>query len=268
MSTHSTEWPTGTPCWVDLSTSDQERARAFYTGLFGWDYNIQPPEFGGYGVAMVNSSSAAGIGGKMDADQPSAWTTYLATDDAETTAEKVVAAGGTILAPPMQVGPMGTMCIATDPTGAAFGVWQADQMIGAEVVNEAGGIIWNQQVSRDWEAAKAFYADVFGLSAQVLPDAPEVAFNTLHLGEAPVGGIGAMDEGSPAEMPAHWLAYFAVLDTDATVERAVELGGGVREPAVDTPYGRQAVLTGPEGELFAVMSTPPEGNQTSTDGAG
>jgi uncharacterized protein len=267
MSKHTTAWPAGTPCWVDLSATDQEAARAFYSGLFGWTYDIQPPEFGGYGVAKVNGASAAGVGGKMDAGQPSAWTTYLATTDATAAATKITEAGGAVTVPPMSVGPMGTMCIATDPTGAAFGVWQADQMIGAEVVNEAGGIIWNQQVSRDWDTAKAFYGTVFGLTAQALADAPDYAFNTLHVGGPPVGGIGAIDENSPPELPAHWLTYFAVLDTDATVARAVELGGQVKEPATDTPYGRQAELLGPEGELFAVMSVAPEGQPGSADSA-
>ena len=28
--------PVGAPCWVDLMTTDTERAREFYSGLLGW----------------------------------------------------------------------------------------------------------------------------------------------------------------------------------------------------------------------------------------
>jgi predicted enzyme related to lactoylglutathione lyase len=36
----------GTPCWVDLMTSDPEGARDFYGELFGWDLEVGPPETG------------------------------------------------------------------------------------------------------------------------------------------------------------------------------------------------------------------------------
>lgn len=266
MSIHNSPWPAGTPCWVDISADDQEATRAFYAGLFGWTYDIQSPEFGGYALAKMDGHLVAGLGGKMDAGHPTAWTTYLASDDAAATAEKITEAGGTVIAAPMDVGPMGTMCIAADPTGAVFGTWQAGQVIGAELVNQAGGIVWNEQLSRDLDAAKAFYAAAFGLAAQPIPDSPEVPYNTLHASGPPVGGIGALAEDSPAELPANWLTYFAVLDTDAVVAKATELGGAVLDPASDTPFGRRATLAGPEGEAFAVMSVPSEGQPGSTDG--
>ena len=38
-----TAYPPGTPCWVDLSTSDPAASAAFYTGLFGWTALAAPP---------------------------------------------------------------------------------------------------------------------------------------------------------------------------------------------------------------------------------
>src|SRR4051794_41917273 len=39
--------PLGAPCWVDVTTSDADRAQAFYGQLFGWTASESAPEFGG-----------------------------------------------------------------------------------------------------------------------------------------------------------------------------------------------------------------------------
>ncbi len=57
----------------------------------------------------------------------------------------------------------------------------------------------------------------------------------------------------PAEVPSHWLVYFAVDDTDAAVAKTQELGGSVRTAPMDIPIGRFAVLGDPQGATFAVI---------------
>jgi predicted enzyme related to lactoylglutathione lyase len=61
--------------------------------------------------------------------------------DADETAAAVAEHGGAILLTPGDVGPLGRMAIATDPTGAVFGVWQAGMHI-AGLVNEPCGLTW------------------------------------------------------------------------------------------------------------------------------
>ena len=68
-----------------------------------------------------------------------------------------------------------------------------------------------------------------------------------------VGGMLDMRGRVPEEIPAHWLTYFAVDDTDATVAKATELGGAVMVPAMDIEPGRFAVVADPQGAFFAVM---------------
>jgi hypothetical protein len=62
-----------------------------------------------------------------------------------------------------------------------------------------------------------------------------------------------MPEMVPAEVPAHWLVYFAVEDTDATVAKAADLGATTLVPPTDIPPGRFSVLTDPDGATFAVI---------------
>ena len=75
-------------------------------------------------------------------------------------------------------------------------------------------------------------------------------------GDKPVGGIGAIPAAAPADVPSHWMAYFAVADADAAADRVTALGGTVRQPPFDTPYGRMALVAGPQGETFSVMQLP------------
>lgn len=247
MVVRTSSWPAGTPCWVDIST-EVDRAVAFYGGLFGWEFDIAGPEYGGYGVALKDGHPAAGIGPKQDPGQPSEWTTYLATEDAEASAEAVTEAGGQVALGPMAVGEKGTMAIAVDPVGVLFGLWQSGTNSGADLVDEPGGIVWNEHLSGDVATAKDFYAKVFGCTYGEVDGAEDYFTIDLPGGARPVGGIGAGAGG--------WQVYFQVADADAAVERIEELGGAVVDEPVDTPYGRMATVTDDQGSTFRIMGVP------------
>lgn len=66
-----------------------------------------------------------------------------------------------------------------------------------------------------------------------------------------------MNDVWPAEIPQHWMHYFAVSDTDAAAAKAAELGGSVSVPPFDLPHvGRIAVLGDPHGAYFSVITRP------------
>jgi hypothetical protein len=85
-----------------------------------------------------------------------AWTVYLASDDADATADAVSAPGGPVLMGPGpgDVGPVGQMFVAADPAEAVFGVWQHGEHIGAGVVNEPGGLVWEDNAVPDPDAIR------------------------------------------------------------------------------------------------------------------
>ncbi len=257
MSTREDPWPQGTPNWVDLSTPDPGASQQFYSSLFGWEVEDSGPEMGHYGMCRAGGRPVAGIGPQMGGDATPAWLTYLAADDVDKTAEAVAANGGTILAPPMDVGDAGRMAVAQDPTGAVFGIWQAGRTIGFERFNEPGSVVWNEAMSRDPERAKAFYTAVFGYGYDPAQGMPYWMLQRAADHET-VGGIGALEPSLPAEVPAQWRTYFLVDDTDVSAAKVRELGGNVVQPPVDTPFGRMAVVTDPQGAAFSIM-TPPTG---------
>ncbi|HET9728681.1 MAG TPA: VOC family protein, partial [Acidimicrobiia bacterium] len=112
----------GAPCWVDLLTSDPDRARTFYGEIFGWTSDTAGEEFGNYINFAKDGKRVAG-GMKNDGSQgmPDTWNVHLSTDDAEKTMENATANGAAVIVPPMQVGELGTMSMYIDPTGAAVG---------------------------------------------------------------------------------------------------------------------------------------------------
>jgi hypothetical protein len=124
--TRDTPWPDGTPCWVDLGTSDIQQSNGFYASVFGWDIQEGPPEAGGYSMARLEGRNAAGIGPIMGPPgTPSTWSTYFAVADADAAAARVTSSGGQLVSGPMDVMDVGRLVVAADVTGAVFGLWQA-----------------------------------------------------------------------------------------------------------------------------------------------
>jgi predicted enzyme related to lactoylglutathione lyase len=244
----------GTPNWVDLASPDVGRSTTFYSGLFGWDAEVQlEPEAGGYTMFRLNGKSVAGVGPIMMEGQPSAWTTYVATDDADDTTDRVTQAGGTVIMPPMDVMDYGRMAVFQDPTGAAFATWQAGTNPGGEVFNVPGALTWNELETPDVSAAKEFYGTVFGWIAQDDPMGPST-YTTFKLGERGIGGMMPLEATGMTGLPPHWMTYFAVEDTDDATARAAKLGGTVLAPPMDTPAGRMAALQDPTGASFSVIA--------------
>jgi predicted enzyme related to lactoylglutathione lyase len=256
MSTREEPWPQGTPSWVDLSSPDVSTSNEFYRTLFGWDIADTGPDMGNYGICTVNGRAVAGIGPvQPGSDGPPVWMTYLAVDDVEKTAEAITASGGMVVAPPMTVGDQGRMAIAQDPTGAYFGLWQADEMLGMAAYNEPGAVGWDEQISRDPDRAREFYTAVFGYTYEPVEGGdPYWTFHTPPDGRM-AGGIGAMREGVPADVPAHWMTYFGVESVDEAVTTVGTAGGTVAQPPFDTPFGRMAAIVDPHGAMFMIADT-------------
>jgi uncharacterized protein len=257
-----TSYTPGTPCWVELSgTPDIEASASFYGELFGWETPELPnsAELGGYRRAKKGGKDVAGVSPKMQDDQPTVWATYVSVEDAAATAAAVGEAGGQTIAAVMDVAGLGHMAVFADPTGAVFGIWQPGTFAGAELVNEAGCFGWNELGTRDTAAAKEFYGKVFGWTYVDEESERAGTYSVWKVGDAMVGGmldINAIE--LPAEVPAHWLVYFTVEDTDAAVAKVESGGGDVRFGPIDVPIGRFAVVADQFGATFAVMQPSEE----------
>jgi predicted enzyme related to lactoylglutathione lyase len=245
----------GSPTWVDLGTADLEDAKRFYTALFGWTADVSGDEYGGYTTFLLDGLPVAGAGPLYGEGQPTAWSTYVSTDDADAVSARVSAAGGKVLVAPFDVMEQGRMAAFLDPSGAPFSVWQAGSMRGAGVFDVPGALTWNELNTRDLEGSRAFYGSVFGWAFR---DSEMIGqpYLVAKLGETAICGLQPMDgNGWPVDMPAHWLVYFAAHDCDRAAEDTLSLGGQVLQAPTTLPIGRYAILSDPQGGMFAVLAS-------------
>jgi uncharacterized protein len=249
------EYAPGTPSWVDLASPDPDASARFYGGLFGWDAPDPGPveESGGYRMLQRDGRNVAGLGPTQTEDQPAMWTTYVSTDDAEGVAAKVRDAGGEVVLEPFDVLGAGRMAVLADPAGASISVWQPQTHHGADVVNEPGSLCWNELATRDIDEAKAFYRAAFGWEGDTNAYG-DTSYTEWKLGGRTIGGMIAMNDEWPAEVPPQWMVYFAVEDVDAATRRVEELGGKVAVAPSDTPAGRFAVVNDPHGAVFSIIA--------------
>ncbi|MEU0834536.1 VOC family protein [Streptomyces sp. NPDC056231] len=243
----------GTPCWVSLIVHGLSATQKFYAELFGWEFGPGPQQLGPYVRALIDGQEVAGIGQlPPERHLPVAWTTYLATDDADVTAETIRSCGGTVAVGPLDAGDAGRLAIASDPSGAVFGIWQAAAHLGTTLTRVPGTPVWNELVTRETSTVAKFYQAVFGYDAEAVVSA-DFDYQTLHLNGRPVASLHGVGRALPHDRGPHWMTYFEVADTDEATARVVDLGGHVLQPPRDGASGRVATVADPEGAAFTIV---------------
>ena len=196
---------------------------------------------------------------------PAAWNTYIATADADATAARITAAGGTLMVDVMDILDAGRMAFARDPQGVPFGIWQPGTHTGAQIVNEPFAYTWAELNTTDAGAAQSFYSDVFGWE-------PESARGRRGLRLRDAEGRGARrrrhhgDEGPAARLGAS-------TSPSRTRTRRSRRPGGARRLDVATGCryrlrshgdargsGRGAVRRGHASERFGGVEATPAGD--------
>ncbi|MEU6578222.1 VOC family protein [Streptomyces sp. NPDC046805] len=257
--------PEGTPCWADAMFSDAEGAKRFYGDVLGWTFGKASPEYGNYTQASAEGKAVAAVVPPMPGQEgPAQWCLYFSSPDAAATAAKIRENGGEVLMEPMQVGEFGTMCLAREPSGAVFGVWQAGTHEGFETTGTPGAYCWAEVFTREPEKADAFFSAVFPYTAKQMDD-DAVDFRIFNVGDDTVLGRMKMTDDFPPEVPSYINVYFTVDDCDEAVAKATKDGAVLRYGPVTTPFGRFAALTDPQGANFSVIDvTTTEGEMPTT----
>ncbi|TWS19966.1 VOC family protein [Tsukamurella asaccharolytica] len=267
--------PLGGPVWIDLMTSDVERAVDFYGAVFGWKADPPNEEFGGYRNFRQDGNLVAGVmsppdGGGGPGD---VWSTYLRVADAKASLRAATDAGASLVVPVVPVGEHGRFVYIIDPVGAAIGLWEPAQHKGFVERAVPGTPYWFDCMSRSYDATKAFYRDVFGWStvevgsggaegsfgpdrySQVFagPEGQQEAVAGI-MDAAPLFDAGIFGDG----MPSFWQIYLTVEDTAAAEQRIVAAGGEILRAAEVTPWATMGSAKDPGGAVF-LYATPPAG---------
>ncbi len=247
------QYEPGTFCWADLNTTDQEAAKAFYSGLLGWEAEDMPVGEGvSYSMMSSNGRNVAAIAPQpqqqREAGAPPAWNSYVSVESADATVERVKELGGSVHAPAFDVMEAGRMAVLQDPQGAYLMVWQPRQHIGAALVNAPGALVWNELSSPDLQASKAFYSDLFGWEVAPFEGSPTPYLAIKNAG----ANNGGMRELAPPGMPPHWLVYFGVEDIDAALTKVEELGGTKIDGPIDIQMAKIGIVQDPQGAFLAL----------------
>jgi uncharacterized protein len=246
-----TGYPNGTFCWVDLGTRDVAGAKAFYGGLFGWETEDQPAGDGVYVVCRLDGKDVTGIHHHGE-DEATEWSSSVSVDDVDATTARARQLGATVLAEPSDLPGVARISLLRDPAGAVVSLWQPQGYSGARLVNEVGTWTWNELVTPDLDAAKAFYGELFGWRAgDAGGGIPRASFS---LGDLLVGGAHAPTEQEGEG--SRWTVSFRVADADDSAARAQQLGGTVLLPPMDVPVGRFCILADPAGAAFTITAVP------------
>jgi predicted enzyme related to lactoylglutathione lyase len=242
-----------------------DSAIAFYRELFGWEFHGpgempgDPP--GRYFVARLQGRDVAGVSSLPAEGTPPVpeWTTHVAVESADRTAELVSSAGGSIVAGPFDAPPAGRMAVLADPAGAVFCAWTPASRQGAQLVNEPSAWAMSRLDTPDPDTAVEFYGSVFGWRAEAFGfGEQEVKLWRLpgYVGGEPgqpvardvVGVMMASNGGAPA----HWNVDFWIADAEQAADTTKRLGGEVVMGPTDVPGFRTAVLRDPQGATFSV----------------
>jgi predicted enzyme related to lactoylglutathione lyase len=248
----------GTFCWVELSTTDQKAAVAFYRDLLGWTVDDQPMGPGEvYSMFQLRGKPVAAAytmhGEERQHGVPPHWNVYVAVGNVDDAVARVQALGGKVLAPAFDAMDVGRMAVVADPTGAPFCLWQAKRHIGVAIKQEPGSLGWTELMTRDVATAERFYNQLFGWTAKAGSPAAGRPYTEFSMAGNEHAGMMPMD-ASMANVPPNWLSYFVVASCDDVAKKAQQLGGKTIVPAQDVTNVRFAVLQDPQGAVFGVVT--------------
>jgi uncharacterized protein len=253
---HVTSHAPGSFCWLELSTTDQNAAKQFYSSLFGWMIDDQPMGPGEvytmFNIEGRNAAAAASMNERMRAQGvPPHWMPFLSVESADATVAKVQQAGGKAMAPAFDVFDFGRMAVLADPAGAHFSVWQPKQHTGTGITGVPGTICWADLMTPDPAAAAKFYSEVFGWKLE--PGQDSSGYLHIKNGSEFIGGIPPAEQ-RPLDVPPYWMIYFLVDNCDASAAKAKELGGKLlMPPTTMEKVGRIAIVDDPQGAGFALF---------------
>ena len=252
-----TQYTPGTFCWTDLSTTDPAAAKAFYSGLFGWEAEDMPVGDGAYySMQRVGGKDVAAIAAQpqqqREAGVPPAWQSYVSVQSADAVADRAKELGATVHAPPFDVLDVGRMAVIQDPQGAFFLAWEPRRHFGAALVNAPGALSWNELASPDLDASASFYGDLFGWTITPFEESPQRYLSIMN-GEASNGGMRELGEQAEQGVPPHWAVYFATEDIDGALAKVEKLGGSKLMPEpIDIGFAKIGFVHDPQGAVFAL----------------
>ena len=111
----------------------------------------------------------------------------------------------------------------------------------------ANPVVHFEVTGKDLAKLKSFYSELFDWKTQ---EHPELGYVIVEKeGEGIAGGIGQAPDGGSG----HVTFYVGTDDPQATLDKAVTLGGSIVMPVTELPMVTLALFTDPEGHLIGIV---------------
>jgi predicted enzyme related to lactoylglutathione lyase len=252
---HRTSYAPGAFSWVELTTPEQEAAKRFYGGLFGWTFTDTPVSEGVvYTMAALDGQWVGAISPQpaqqREADVPPRWNSYVTVESADALLTRARELGANIHAGAFDVFDSGRMGVVQDLQGAYFMVWEPRGHVGAGLVNAPGALSWNELASPDVAESARFYGRLFGWTAEPF-EGIGTDYLTVRTSDGRVNG--GIRKAASTE-PGYWMVYFGTADLRETMARVRALGGSpLMERPLEVPMGRLAAVQDPQGAVFSLF---------------
>jgi hypothetical protein len=114
----------GTFVWNELSSTDVEAAKKFYSELLGWRYKGGDVEGFAY-TEFIPAGEEKPVGGMFQMGEEfggaaSHWMSYVSVEDVDASARRAEELGGKVCVPPTDIPNVGRFCVINDPSGATL----------------------------------------------------------------------------------------------------------------------------------------------------
>jgi predicted enzyme related to lactoylglutathione lyase len=241
--------------WYELSTTDVESAKAFYTGVMGlgtWDASAPGRP---YILLMAGDTAVCGLTELPDDTRRSGakaiWIGYVGVDDVDATADRVQHLGGVVHVPPTNVANISRFSVFSDPQAARLGLFKWLQPRPEPAGPDSlGAVGWHELLASEPDTALAFYRELLGWQQQ---DRDEGEAGPYQLFSAGDETIGAMATKLPTMSAPFWLYYFNVSDVAVAAQRVKAGGGEILGGPHEVAGGSWAVqCSDPQGAIFAM----------------
>lgn len=258
---------TSTFVWYELMTTDAPAATAFYQQVVGWqaadagmpgmDYTLLSAGEGHIGGLMALPAEALAAGARPG------WVGYIAVDDVDDQAARLLQAGGAVLRPADDIPGVGRFATVADPQGAVFCLFKnlssqapTPPAVGTPGTPGTPGTVgWHELYATDLDSAWGFYSGLFGWAKDEVIDMGAMGTYQLFAASAGRPAIGGMMIRPPQVPQACWLYYVNVPAIDAAVERILAAGGQVLSGPMEVPGGSWIVQgQDPQGAVFALVA--------------
>lgn len=108
---------------LELNTSDLSKAKDFYGGMFGWQF--QDMDMGPAGVySTFKPTEGPGGGMCAMADASQGWLAYIGVEDIRSATDKARSLGASVHIDSQEIPNVGWMSIMRDPNGSSIALFQ------------------------------------------------------------------------------------------------------------------------------------------------